>query len=127
MGDNEFAKFKKVIELEAKIIVFDCFGKDVENCYSKKQIIAKRKLYQELILKFRKIIIDKTIAYNNIDGFEKLKKSKKQQIRYPTLDIFRYEVRKFSNLRCIFVIDSESEYIFLLGAFNEDKSKSKRS
>ncbi|MBQ8043326.1 MAG: hypothetical protein IJ272_04155 [Clostridia bacterium] len=126
MEDKDFDIFKKLILSFGNVIVFNSFRKELTECYGKKSHKARKEVYDELIIKFKKIIADKNIAYNSCDGFEFLTKTKEQNEKYPNLDIFRYEIRKYSNLRCLFIIDRESEYIYLLGAFIEDDSKKKR-
>lgn len=126
MEDLEFYAFKKLLQSFGGILVHDSFRKELAECYGKKSRKARKEVYEELIEKFGKLIVDKDRAYNNVDGFELLTKTKKQNDRYPQLDIFRYEIRKYSNLRCLFIIDRQHEYIYLLGAFIEDGRKKKR-
>lgn len=126
MEDKDFNTFKKLIESMGNVVVFNSFRKELTECYGKKSHKAKKDVYDELIIKFKKMIVDKSIAYNSYDGFKLLIKTKEQNEKYPNLDIFRYEIRKYSNLRCLFIIDREREYIYLLSAFIEDDSKKKR-
>ena len=126
MEDKEFAAFRAILQKQGKIIVFNSFRKELAECYGKKSYKARKEVYDELIIQFKKLIADNNIAYENQDGFEKLIKTKQQNERYPEHDIFRYEIRKYTNLRCLFIIDRKNEYIYLLSAFIEDDAKKKR-
>ncbi len=65
--------------------------------------------------------------YGRYNRFEKLRLTKQQKIEIAEYDLWRYEYRNTSNLRCIFILEKEnnnSEPI-LVCAFNEDGNKKK--
>lgn len=66
-------------------------------------------------------------AFNRYNCFEKLHLSKKQRDRLEGNILWRWEYRKESNLRIIFIIDEtpEASNIVLLHAFVENSNKSK--
>ena len=80
---------------------------------------------KRFIRNFSKDIIRKNFQEYNRN--EKLKLTKKQRELLNGKDLYRYEYRKDSNLRCIYVInnDNNNEEIILFCAFNEDGSKEK--
>lgn len=61
--------------------------------------------------------------------FEKLKLTKKQKEILEGNDLYRYEYRNDSNLRCIYIINNDNnsndDKTILLNAFNEDGDKFK--
>ena len=80
---------------------------------------------KRFIRNFYKDIIRKNFEQYN--RYEKLKLTPKQRELLNGKELYRYEYRKDSNLRCIYVInnDNNNEEIILLCAFNEDGSKEK--
>ena len=65
--------------------------------------------------------------FEDFNRFEKLKLTRKQRELLNGNDLYRYEYRNDSNLRCIYVInnDNNNKEIILLSAFNEDGNKDK--
>ena len=66
-------------------------------------------------------------SFEQFNRFEKLKLTKKQREILNGNDLYRYEYRNDSNLRCIYVInnDNNNQEVILLCAFNEDGDKDK--
>lgn len=64
-------------------------------------------------------------SYNRFEILRNLSKSQKQRLRGQNLR--RYEYRKNSNLKCIFIIDNDNNknMPIILCAFNEDGDKKK--
>lgn len=67
--------------------------------------------------------------FQSYNRFEKLKLTPKQKARIGNVILWRYEYRKFSNFRCIFVTESEDniDTPILLCAFNENGDKKQGS
>ena len=65
--------------------------------------------------------------FEDFNRFEMLNLDKKQHKRLNGSNLYRYEYRGTSNLRCIYTIINENniDKIFLLCAFNEDGDKIK--
>ena len=65
--------------------------------------------------------------FEQFNRFERLKLTKNQRKILNGNDLYRYEYRNDSNLRCIYVInnDNNNKEIILLSAFNEDGDKEK--
>ena len=65
--------------------------------------------------------------FEDFNRFEMLNLDKKQHKRLNGNNLYRYEYRGTSNLRCIYTIINENniDKIFLLCAFNEDGDKIK--
>ena len=65
--------------------------------------------------------------FEDFNRYEKLKLTKKQKEKISGKDLYRYEYRKNSNLKCIYMIDNTNNIkkIILLCAFNEDGDKTK--
>lgn len=65
--------------------------------------------------------------FEQYNRYEKLKLTKKQRENLGGNNLYRYEYRKNSNLRCIYMINNENNMneIVLLCAFNEDGDKRK--
>ena len=87
------------------------------------------KLVNSNVKKFIKIF-SKDIRRRNFEDFnrfEMLNLDKKQHKRLNGSNLYRYEYRGTSNLRCIYTIINENniDKIFLLCAFNEDGDKTK--
>jgi hypothetical protein len=87
------------------------------------------KLVNSNVKKFIKIF-SKDIRRRNFEDFnrfEMLNLDKKQHKRLNGSNLYRYEYRGTSNLRCIYTIINENniDKIFLLCAFNEDGDKIK--
>ena len=80
---------------------------------------------KKFIKNFTRDIIRKD--FEQFNRFEKLKLTKKQRENLNGNDLYRYEYRNDSNLRCIYVInnDNNNKEIILLSAFNEDGNKDK--
>lgn len=80
---------------------------------------------KKFIKNFTRDIIRKD--FEQFNRFEKLKLTKKQRELLNGNDLYRYEYRNDSNLRCIYVInnDNNNKEIILLSAFNEDGNKDK--
>ena len=80
---------------------------------------------KKFIKNFTRDIIRKD--FEQFNRFEKLKLTKKQRENLNGNDLYRYEYRNDSNLRCIYVInnDNNNKQIILLSAFNEDGNKDK--
>ena len=78
---------------------------------------------KKFIKNFTRDIIRKD--FEQFNRFEKLKLTKKQRENLNGNDLYRYEYRNDSNLRCIYVInnDNNNKEIILLSAFNEDGNK----
>lgn len=76
-----------------------------------------KKFYHDMIRK----------NYNQLNRFEVLKLNRKQRNELNRNDLYRYEYRSNSNLRCIFTIVNVNniEKVILLCAFNEDGNKTK--
>ena len=80
---------------------------------------------KKFIKNFTRDIIRKD--FEQFNRFEKLKLTKKQRENLNGNDLYRYEYRNDSTLRCIYVInnDNNNKEIILLSAFNEDGNKDK--
>ena len=65
--------------------------------------------------------------FKQYNRHEILSLNKKQKEKLNGNNLYRYEYRKNSNLKCIYVIENENniEEIILLCAFNEDGDKTK--
>lgn len=65
--------------------------------------------------------------FQDYNRFEKLKLTNKQKEEMNGYTLWRYEYRKTSNLRCIFILQEEYNNIIpiLICAFNEDGNKNK--
>lgn len=65
--------------------------------------------------------------FENYNRFKKLRLTSKQKEKIGGITLWRYEYRKTSNLRCIFIVQEEYNNInpVLICAFNEDGSKNK--
>lgn len=121
--EEEFLKFKNVIETLGNIVVIDDVLDDMKVCYGKKQISYHNKFYNRFLDNLKFLIINKDIAYNNVKGFEYLET--RDVLKYK-VEVCRYEFRKYNNLRCIFVILKKDDTIIILGVFLENGSKKKR-
>ena len=87
------------------------------------------KLVTTNIVKFVEVFY-KDIRIENIEEYnkhEKLKLTKKQKQDLGGLDLYRYECRINSNLKCIYIVINENNIrkTILLNAFNEDGDKTK--
>ncbi len=121
--EEEFLKFKNVIETLGNIVVIDDVLDDMKVCYGKKQISYHNKFYNRFLDNLKFLIINKDIAYNNVKGFEYLET---RDVLGYKFEVCRYEFRKYNNLRCIFVILKKDDTIIVLGVFLENGSKKKR-
>lgn len=66
--------------------------------------------------------------FKNYNRFEKLKLTKQQRLEIENRTLWRYEYRKTSNFRCIFILEKNEdnkEVPILLCAFNENGGKKK--
>ena len=63
--------------------------------------------------------------FDNYNKYEKLRLNKSQKKKIDGNDLWRYEYRNTSNLRCIFIIyrDNNIDKTFILCAFNENGDK----
>ena len=102
----------------------------INNIYSTKEF--ERDLVKLVSTNVKKFIKNFTIDiirkdFEQFNRFEKLKLTKKQRENLNGNDLYRYEYRNDSNLRCIYVInnDNNNKEIILLSAFNEDGNKDK--
>lgn len=102
----------------------------INNIYSTKEFERDLvKLVSTNVKKFVKNFTRDIIRkdFEQFNRFEKLKLTKKQRENLNGNDLYRYEYRNDSNLRCIYVInnDNNNKEIILLSAFNEDGNKDK--
>jgi hypothetical protein len=65
--------------------------------------------------------------FEQFNRYEKLSLTKKQKEEINGNDLYRYEYRKDSNLKCIYLLENTNNIkkIILLCAFNEDGDKTK--
>ena len=63
--------------------------------------------------------------FENYNRFEKLKLTKQQKLKIEGKNLWRYEYRNTSNLKCIFIVENgnNTDIPILLCAFNEDGDK----
>lgn len=102
----------------------------INNIYSTKEFERDLvKLVSTNVKKFVKNFTRDIIRkdFEQFNRFEKLKLTRKQRELLNGNDLYRYEYRNDSNLRCIYVInnDNNNKEIILLSAFNEDGNKDK--
>lgn len=66
-------------------------------------------------------------SFDEYNRYKKLNLNNSQKNKLDNYDLYRYEYRNDSNLRCIYLIDNvkNTSNIILLCAFNEDWNKSK--
>lgn len=62
------------------------------------------------------------LRYGKFEELRNIDENKRERIDYNKL--YRYEYRKFSNLRCLMVLEQDKKCIFLV-SFEEDKGKKK--
>ena len=121
--DKEFLKFKISIETLGNITVCNTLETDLDKCLGKKQKSSIGKFYHDALMEFKMLIIDPQIAYKSKRKFEYLDNTMILGIQ---VDIFRYEFRRYNNMRCMFSIIKKENNIIILGAFIENGNKSKR-
>lgn len=87
------------------------------------------KLVNSNVKRFIKLFSRDLIRRNfeDFNRFEILNLDRKQRTKINGNNLYRYEYRNTSNLRCIYTIINENniDKIFLLCAFNEDGDKTK--
>ena len=87
------------------------------------------KLVNSNVKRFIKLFSRDLIRRNfeDFNRFEILNLDRKQRTKINGNNLYRYEYRNTSNLRCIYTIINENniDKIFLLCAFNEDGEKTK--
>ena len=87
------------------------------------------KLVNSNVKRFIKLFSRDLIRRNfeDFNKFEILNLDRKQRTKINGNNLYRYEYRNTSNLRCIYTIINENniDKIFLLCAFNEDGDKTK--
>lgn len=87
------------------------------------------KLVNSNVKRFIKLFSRDLIRRNfeDFNRFEILNLDRKQRTKINGNNLYRYEYRNTSNLRCIYTIINENniDKIFLLCAFNEDEDKTK--